>query len=300
MMKFLFLNFSALLISVIVPASDATENKESPDEISKTIIGMENAALTLGMKGDVGAFLEISAKDVVYFDPFIQIRLDGWDALKAYYGQISGQEIVDRFELLNPLVQVNGDMAVLTFNFTSQTGDKTSRWNCTEVFRRDKGQWRIIQTHWSFTKPDLSSLKAVTTDSPMSVGAPASGDETSKTIIALEKAALSRWLNGDPDGFLDVSAKDVVYFDPTLSARLDGWETLKSHYDNVRGKIFAERFELLNPLVQISGDMAVLTYNYVSHSAGKSRAWNCTEVYRRDNGQWRIIQTHWSLTRPGF
>jgi hypothetical protein len=29
--------------------------------------------------------------------------------------------------------------------------DDAFRWNCTEVYRRDAGGWRIIQTHWSFT-----------------------------------------------------------------------------------------------------------------------------------------------------
>lgn len=33
-------------------------------------------------------------------------------------------------------------------------------------------------------------------------------------IIDLEKKALERWNNGDPGGYLDASAPDVVYFDP--------------------------------------------------------------------------------------
>lgn len=41
-------------------------------------------------------------------------------------------------------------------------------------------------------------------------------------IIALERGALERWCQGDPDGFLEISAPDVVYFDPFLDKRLDG------------------------------------------------------------------------------
>jgi len=45
-------------------------------------------------------------------------------------------------------------MALMTFNFVSTSGDGTKqRWNCTEVYRRDSEGWRIIQTHWSLTKP---------------------------------------------------------------------------------------------------------------------------------------------------
>lgn len=124
------------------------------------------------------------------------------------------------------------------------------------------------------------------------------GEDAAETIIELERAALDRWGKGDPSGFLEICAPDVVYFDPGLDRRIDGLEALTRYYESLRGKIFFERFELLNPLVQIEGDAAVLTFNYVSYGAGGKRSpWNCTEVYRRSDGNWRIIQTHWSYTK---
>jgi hypothetical protein len=115
-------------------------------------------------------------------------------------------------------------------------------------------------------------------------------------IIGMEKAALRRWGNGDPSGFLEISAEDVVYFNPYLERRLDGLEALKKDYEALRGTIFFDRFELVNPLVQYVRDMAVLTFNYVSYKTDQSDRWNCTEVYRRTNGVWKIIQSHWSYT----
>ena len=116
-------------------------------------------------------------------------------------------------------------------------------------------------------------------------------------IIALECEALRRWGQGDPSGFLEISAPDVVYFDPNLEKRIDGLDALRQYYEPIRGTIYFDRFDLLNPLVQVIGDAAVLTFNYVSSSAGKPHSpWNCTEVYRRMNGTWCIIQTHWSFT----
>ena len=38
--------------------------------------------------------------------------------------------------------------------------------------------------------------------------------EVARTIIELERAALDRWGRGDPSGFLEISAPEVVYFDP--------------------------------------------------------------------------------------
>ena len=125
--------------------------------------------------------------------------------------------------------------------------------------------------------------------------------EITKTIIALESAALERWRNGDPSGFLEICAPDVVYFDPYLEKRIDGIEALTQYYKTIWGQVRFDRFELLNPCVQVSGELAVLTFNYVSYTGDKQSRWNCTEVYRYDNEQWKIIQTHWSYTRhPGI
>lgn len=126
----------------------------------------------------------------------------------------------------------------------------------------------------------------------------AAQDDLSETIIAMERAALDRWGRGDPSGFLEISAPDVVYFDPFLERRIDGREALARYYEPARGKISIARYELLNPLVQFVDDMAVLTFNYVSYGGTEdAHRWNCTEVYRRSGDRWEIIQTHWSYTK---
>jgi ketosteroid isomerase-like protein len=49
---------------------------------------------------------------------------------------------------------------VLTFNLVNHGARfdggpaGTSRWNSTEVFRRIGGRWRIVHSHWSYTKPE--------------------------------------------------------------------------------------------------------------------------------------------------
>jgi len=122
--------------------------------------------------------------------------------------------------------------------------------------------------------------------------------EIARTILALEHAALERWGHGDPDGFLDLTDVEASYFDPFLERRLDGVEALRRWYESVRGKKLYDRFELLNPRVQVFGDVAVLAFNFVSQLGDKEERWNCTEVYRRTGTEWRIVQTHWSFTQP--
>jgi len=122
--------------------------------------------------------------------------------------------------------------------------------------------------------------------------------EITEKIIAMEKAALERWCKGDPSGFLEISAEDVVYFDPFMEKRLDGLDNLKKLYEGLRGQVDSIWFEMPNPKVHVCENMAVLTFNFNSKVDDKDSRWNCTEVYRKEpGGQWKIIQTHWSLTK---
>jgi len=125
--------------------------------------------------------------------------------------------------------------------------------------------------------------------------------EASAQILKLEQDALTRWCNGDPSGFLEISAADVVYFDPFLEKRLDGLASLTAYYESIRGQVSAERFELINPHVHLLEDAAVLTFNFISCGGNEDACrWNCTEVFRRSNEAWKLIQTHWSFTGAGL
>lgn len=125
-------------------------------------------------------------------------------------------------------------------------------------------------------------------------------DSSTEEILALERAALERWCRGDPSGFLEISAPDVSYYDPFLADRVDGLPALTRYYESLRGKIFAARHEMVAPQVLRIGEAAVLSFNFHSWGAGgEAYRWHCTEVYRRNGGQWRIVQTHWSLPQVG-
>lgn len=124
------------------------------------------------------------------------------------------------------------------------------------------------------------------------------GSTAADIILAMERRALDRWCRGDPSGFLEISAPDVVYFDPYLDRRLDGLDALASYYESLRGRVFATRYELKNALVQEMGSAAVLTFNFTSFGDDEQEhRWNCTEVYRRSGSGWEIVQTHWSFTK---
>ena len=121
-----------------------------------------------------------------------------------------------------------------------------------------------------------------------------------QTIIEIEKAALTRWGHGDPDGYIEIAAEDITYFDPERDVRLDGLKAYREYLAPIRGKIHVPRFEMTNPKVQLHGDSGILSFNLVDYSEeGKvTSRWNSTEVYHRIQGEWKLVHSHWSFTRP--
>jgi len=129
-------------------------------------------------------------------------------------------------------------------------------------------------------------------------------DYSPENIIALERSALDRWGNGDPKGYLELYAPEVTYFDPSREKRVDGLETMTQLLNPITGKVKIDRTEMLNPKVQHYSDIATLSYNlvnYIKQPDGTERVlnkWNNTEVFRKIDGAWKIIHSHWSLTTP--
>jgi len=119
------------------------------------------------------------------------------------------------------------------------------------------------------------------------------------TIIAMEKAALEEWNKGNPTCYLAIYAEDITYFDPFQEKRMDGFKKIKDYYESMQGSVHVDKYEIIDPVVQISGETAVLSYNLVNQAGNEIYRWNCTEVYRQKaDKHWKIIHNHWSFIRP--
>jgi uncharacterized protein (TIGR02246 family) len=139
--------------------------------VTEQIISLERAALDRWIRADPDGYLSLYDKDVNYFDPFREKRVDGLDELSARVAPMRGIKLPftePRYEMINPVVRVDGNVAVLTFNLvnygkpTGKTEETVlARWNATEVYRQIDGSWRIIHTHWSFTQPQLAGPPAI-------------------------------------------------------------------------------------------------------------------------------------------
>jgi ketosteroid isomerase-like protein len=126
-------------------------------------------------------------------------------------------------------------------------------------------------------------------------------------LLSLERSALDRWIKLDPDGYLELAAPDITYFDPTTENRINGLDALAlrlAPMKNMRLPFTNPRYEILDARVQRHGEVALLTFNVVNYGHfpdGRDRVlarWNSTQVYERTKDNWKIIHSHWSYTRP--
>src|SRR6266581_843262 len=78
-------------------------------------------------------------------------------------------------------------------------------------------------------------------------------EPTRDTYVALKDRGCenarhrNRCGRGDPSGFLEISAADVVYFDPYQPRRLNGIDELRALYESIRGAVSIARYELIDP-----------------------------------------------------
>lgn len=122
-------------------------------------------------------------------------------------------------------------------------------------------------------------------------------------IIAIEKGALDRWGKGDPQGYLETYAPEITYFDPALEKRADGIQVMKDYLAPITGKVKVDRYEMTNTKVQRLGDVAVLSYQLMSHAIMPNGSpltirWNSTKVYGLFDGNWKLFHDHWSFVKP--
>jgi len=95
-------------------------------------------------------------------------------------------------------------------------------------------------------------------------------------------------------------ADEYTEFNPDYPVRLEGKALNAAMYEaqnQAGGKALLG--EMMNPKVQVYGDVAILSYNYVgvnqdkdgktSNSAAKS-----TRVYARINGQWKLVHANFA------
>jgi hypothetical protein len=122
--------------------------------------------------------------------------------------------------------------------------------------------------------------------------------DSAREVLALERQAMDGWLKGNPDPQLAITDSQITYFHVMLERRIEGLPVLKDLYEQYRGTPLYDSYEIVNPKVQVCGDVAVLTYQLERRNGAATSYWNGTQVYQKKKEGWRIIHTHWSAAKP--
>jgi len=270
-----------------------------------TILSLEKQAMERWRNGDPWGFVELSAEDINYVDPGLASPITGLEQYKSYMQQVQGKIHYQGSEFIDPKIVTVGGAAVLSYNYrsTDLSPDGTVRnqtpWNATEVYFRRDGQWKIVHTHWSFIHHKLPERLEVPLPVQME---PQEFPGVLGEIMRLESSAMERWRKGDPGGFIELFTPEATYFDTGTPQRLGG-AALRAELAQRQGQIYYDVMDFIDPCIQVQGDMAVLTYRFFSTrlnldgSIASRIPWNCSEVYMRVDGKWRILHNHWSFIK---
>jgi hypothetical protein len=98
-------------------------------------------------------------------------------------------------------------------------------------------------------------------------------------ILITYKSALAEWYKGNPYEYLTLySQDDYTYFDPVHEKRIEGYEEIKNFYDEIKGLVSCNDYEIRNPRIQKGKDIAVLRF--------------------ANEKDWNIIHSHWAYALP--
>jgi ketosteroid isomerase-like protein len=127
--------------------------------------------------------------------------------------------------------------------------------------------------------------------------------QVDKTIISREKAAIDAWQKKDKAFFMDLLTEDATFYGPRSPyLATDPKVNFLPKFD-----IYAERFkildfQMLNPRVQVYGDVAILTYNEEVTAKVDERtidySGKVTSIYVRQGSTWRQVHGH-EAVNPG-
>ena len=122
-------------------------------------------------------------------------------------------------------------------------------------------------------------------------------------ILARERHALDQWSQGRVLQYFDRWADEVTYFDDIgAHRRIDGIAGMRAYAAGLEGKVPAHRYDLVDPKVQVYGDVGIVTLRYEPSGPDGTplQRWKATVVYQRAGGEWRVVHAHWSMVKESL
>jgi ketosteroid isomerase-like protein len=118
-----------------------------------------------------------------------------------------------------------------------------------------------------------------------------------KAIIAREKASVEAWQKKDKVFWMDFLTDNATYFGPRspymeTDPKTNFFPKLDMYFEQFKTLDFA----MYNPMVQVYGDVAILTYNEAVTASFGGKTMNytgkVTSVYIKQGNTWRVAHGH--------
>lgn len=146
------MNMTMAVCAAVAAFGGTLAAADSEADVTRQLLAMERQAMDGWMKGNPDPDLARTDSTVVYIHPAGDKRLEGLPALTELFETYRGRALFDSYDLVDPKVQVGGDVAVLTFILECRMGTTIYRYDSSEVYQRRKEGWRVIHAHWSKAK----------------------------------------------------------------------------------------------------------------------------------------------------
>lgn len=146
-----------LLTGILIMPSYTYAQANTNQQVADEIMGMVKAgwAAQAADPGNVAESFKNVADDYTEFNGDYSTRIDGKSvsmSLAEPAGKAPGRRVAS--EMLNPKVQVYGDVAILTYNFAgivkNKDGElKTTRAKSTRVYVKQGGKWKMVHANFA-------------------------------------------------------------------------------------------------------------------------------------------------------
>ena len=129
--------------------------QSTPPSVEDEIIAITYAVWKAEMEKNSAETNKILADDYTEFNSDYSTRLDGKEVIMKYYDALNlGSGKVIAAEMLNPKVQVYGDVAILSYNYSGMTQDRDGKTTpvkaiSTRVYVKMDGKWKLVQANFA-------------------------------------------------------------------------------------------------------------------------------------------------------
>ena len=141
-------------LCVVMSALPALAQTASP-QVAEEVIGVVKAEWASGRQKNVAEAMKNIADDCTQFNADAATRLEGKALLSRLTeagNKDSGTTLSD--EMLNPKVQLYGEVAIVSYNYFGQAQDKdgkvtANRAKSTRVYVKQGGKWMLVHANFA-------------------------------------------------------------------------------------------------------------------------------------------------------